>query len=319
MEWANELRPQTIDDLVGQEANKQILKAWVEKGLPNAIILYGKSGCGKTTTSRILAKTLNAEYIELDAASNNGIEDARKINELASRLSINGNTKIFCIDEAHALSNAAWQALLKTIEQPNLKTHFIFCSTEYSKLPATIRGRSRLLKFYSLSEADLLNLAQQSLIKYGASLPEDVIDLIVTQSKGQARDLLKLLQTAVEAKVKTRDSLAKLLAIPDRKGMGSFVKAVLGRQPKTAIKVLKSIDTDLLEWTKECGEFIYTLLEDRYGIKELTGDVLISSKLKELALEFEPSLFGKFLTALLQIQKADTAYAMLYALALTGV
>lgn len=321
-EWAVKLRPQTVDQMVGQDINREIIKGWIDSNkLPNAIIFYGKSGTGKTTASRALAKAVNAELIELDAASHNGVDDARQINEQAVRLSLTGRRKIFLIDESHALSSAAWQTLLKSIEEPNPLVTFIFCTTDYAKLPMTIRGRSRMLKFYAIKGEDLKEYAHAVLEHEGYTLKEEVIDLIVQQCHGQVRDLLKLLQTAAESNLNDVEKVKKFLAIPDSKGMRTFINAVLARTPKSGVPIIKSISTDLLEWIAALQEHIYELLEDKYGIKEINcaDNITLRKQIKAIEEKFNDRQFGALLTALNRVTNADTAYAQLYALLFRGV
>lgn len=209
-DWALKYRPQRLDNLVGQDVNREILSKLVaENKLFNAMIFYGKSGCGKTTTARILVNELDAEVVELDAASNNGVDDARNIKDIASKLALTGRKKIIIIDEAHMLSKAAWNALLKAIEEPNDKTHFIFCTTEYTAIPATIRGRSQMFKFYSIQHQVLVDYAKTILSKENRHLEDDCIELIVKESKGQVRDLLKMLQVAAEQDCTTAEKFSK--------------------------------------------------------------------------------------------------------------
>lgn len=319
-EWAVRLRPQNLETMVGQEANREIVQRWVKTNtLPNAVIFYGKSGSGKTTTARIIPKLLDAELIELDAASHNGVDDARQINELAGRLSLAGKRKIFLIDEAHMLSNGAWNALLKSIEEPNPLVTFIFCTTEYTKLPMTIRGRSRMLKFYSIPKEQLKEYAQAVLEHEGYTLKDEVLDLIVQQSNGQVRDLLKLLQTTCEGNLDDLEKLKKFLAIPDSKGMRTFIYAVLSGNPKQGISIINGIDTDLLEWVAALQRHIYQLLEDKYGVTPIVAAEKTLQKIKELESMFTDRQFGALLTELNKIQRNETAYAQLYALLFRGV
>lgn len=705
-EWAVELRPKTLDQMVGQEVNREIIKNWIaERNLPNAIIFYGKSGSGKTTSARIIPRLMDAELIELDAASHNSVDDARQLNEQAARMSLTGRYKIFLIDEAHMLSNGAWNALLKTIEEPNDKICFIFCmsedslvetergtlkikdvlptdkvfdgksfkqvkavynngqreclritlangqtidctpdhkikvlqglrevwreakdlvvgnnlavyhsykaqtsaglsraecwmlghmigdgsydqhgvclhastskldgilsavnelieqgilvdtafsrrtidnqnfkeiqlhfgakgpkdwldkcgvdynyigsgrqkhlptsvysmskeefmsfvagwyeadgsiwkyysffdllegtpqlscyneslykdlltllishgfdarvfidqksmdgvgyigereirptklsasvylrkqsgyfnepelreyllehssytnyknerivsatalkdsrrrispemlstlpelsgnkwftpivkiesigvktvydlevpeshcfvannvvvhncTTEYTKLPMTIRGRARMLKFYSVPDEQLKEYAEAVLEHKGYTLKEEVIDLIVRRARGQVRDLLKLLQTACEGNLNDLDKLKKFLAIPDTKGMRTFINAVLDCVPKVGIPVINSINTDLIEWVQALQAHIYELLEDKYGVREITADIITKNKIKALENKFSDKQFGALLTELNKIQRNDTAYAQLYALLFRGI
>ena len=223
------------------------------------------------------------------------------------------------IDEAHMLSKSAWNALLKSIEEPNDKTHFIFCTTEYSAIPATIRGRSFMFKFYSIPRETLFEYAKSILIKENANVPEDVIDLIIKESRGQVRDMLKLLQIASEQKLDTVDKLSKFLAIPDIKGMGSYLLAVLEHKPKLALKVLKSLNTDLLEWCNRLEELIYEILEDKFEIRQMIYPVAQVAKLRQLAMDHEPVEFGKILDYLLRVRKAEEAFQQLYILSILGV
>ncbi len=319
-DWALKYRPQRLFDLVGQEVNKEILTKLVDTGkLFNAMIFYGRSGCGKTTTARILVNELHAEAIELDAASNNGVEDARNIKDIASKLALSGRDKIIIIDEAHMLSKAAWNALLKAIEEPNEKTHFIFCTTEYTAIPTTIRGRSQMFKFYSIQPEVLKSYAQHILHEEGFELDDDCIDLVIRESKGQVRDLLKLLQVASEQRLTTAEKLQKFLAIPDTRGMGAYLEAVLSGNAKMAVKVLKSLNTDLMEWRNRLEQLVYEILEDKFNINELTYPIAQTSKLRQLGSTYTPQQFGKVLDYLLKVNRADTAYQLLYVLATLGI
>ena len=319
-DWALKYRPQRLDSLVGQDVNKEILSKLVaENKLFNAMIFYGKSGCGKTTTARILVNELDAEVVELDAASNNGVDDARNIKDIASKLALTGRKKIIIIDEAHMLSKAAWNALLKAIEEPNDKTHFIFCTTEYTAIPATIRGRSQMFKFYSIQHQVLVDYAKTILSKENKHLEDDCIELIVKESKGQVRDLLKMLQVAAEQDYTTAEKFSKFLAIPNTKGMGAFLSAILSGDAKLAIKVLKQLNTDLIEWKNRLEALVCEILEDKYEISELQYPIQQTSKFRELAETYRPQAFGKILDYLLKINKSDNAYQLLYVLATLGV
>lgn len=319
-DWALKHRPQTLDTLVGQEVNREILRRLIDTDkLYNAMIFYGRSGCGKTTTARILVNETNAEVVELDAASNNSVDDARNIKDIAAKLSLTGRRKIIIIDEAHMLSKAAWNALLKAIEEPNDKTHFIFCTTEYAAIPVTIRGRSQMFKFYSIPHQQLFDYAKRILSLEGKELEDDCIHLIVRESQGQVRDLLKMLQVAAEQGYKTAADFSKFLALPDVKGMGAYLTGVLSGDAKLAIKALKTVEGDLLEWRKRLEKLIYEVLEDAFDISELQYPIAQSTKLRELGQLYRPAQFGKILDFLLRVDKAETAPKLLYVLATVGV
>lgn len=142
-------RPQTFDDVVGQDTVIKILKKQIELNqYTNCYLFCGYSGIGKTTIARIFANEINkgiGDPIEIDGASNNGVENVRKIIDSAKERSVSSEYKIFIIDEAHQITNAAWNAFLKCIEEPPKYTIFMFCTTDPQKIPTTILNR--LMRF----------------------------------------------------------------------------------------------------------------------------------------------------------------------------
>ena len=176
-----------------------------------------------------------------------------------------------------------------------------------------------MFKFYSIPHDHLKAYARHILALENSELDDDCIDLIVKESKGQVRDLLKLLQVASEQHFDTAEKLSKFLAIPDTKGMGAFLSAVLSGNAKMAVKVLKGLNTDLLEWRNRLEALIYEILEDRFEISELAYPISQATKLRELGQQYQPYAFGKILDYLLKVNKADNAYQLLYVLATLGI
>lgn len=270
--------------------------------------------------ARIYTDTLNSfRVIKLEEYKSN--KDFIEVYDLQ----VKGHPSYFVNDtlvhNCHMLSVAAWNTLLKAIEEPNELVTFIFATTDYSKLPATIRGRSRMLKFYSITDADLTEYAHAVLEHQGYTLKEEVIELIVKQARGQVRDLLKLLQTVCEGGLDDITKVKKLLAIPDSKGMRSFIASVLNHNPRSGIKIIKGIETDLLEWVVAVQEHIYEILEDKYKVKEFfCGDnATLRQQITDFETKFTDKQFGLLLTELNRIRNADTAFAQLYALLFRGV
>ena len=154
-------RPKTWDEVSEQSSTKIILQQQLESGeVKNAYLFCGPAGCGKTTCARIFANDINkgeGNPIELDAASNNGVDDVRNIIQQAKTKSINSEYKIFIIDECHALSNSAWQAMLKIIEEPPAKSIFIFCTTNPERIPKTILSRVQRYDFNRISTEGIVN------------------------------------------------------------------------------------------------------------------------------------------------------------------
>ena len=176
-----------------------------------------------------------------------------------------------------------------------------------------------MFKFYAIQPEILKDYAGTILQKEGKSLPEGVADLIIKESKGQVRDMLKLLQVAAEQNLNTIEKLEKFLALPDIRGMGAFLSAVLGGNSKLAVKVLTDLNTDLIEWRDRLEQLIYELLEDVYGIRPLPYSESQTSKLRSLTSLYSLEKFGKILDYLLKVNRADTAYQLLYVLAVLGV
>ena len=154
-------RPKTWDDVTEQNSTKIILQQQLESGeVKNAYLFCGPAGCGKTTCARIFANDINkgeGNPIELDAASNNGVDDVRNIIQQAKTKSLDSEYKAFIIDERHALSNSAWQAMLKIIEEPPAKSIFIFCTTNPERIPKTILSRVQRYDFNRISTEGIVN------------------------------------------------------------------------------------------------------------------------------------------------------------------
>ena len=154
-----------------QDSIKIILKQQLESGeIKNAYLFCGGAGTGKTTCARIFANEINkgqGNPIEMDAASNSGVEDVRSISQQAKMKALDAEYKIFIIDECHAISNTGWQAFLKLIEEPPAKTIFIFATTNPEKIPKTILSRVQRYDFNRISEKGVINRLQYILKNEG--------------------------------------------------------------------------------------------------------------------------------------------------------
>ena len=191
-------RPKEFDEVCSQKAVIQILeKQLSQKEVKNCYLFCGPSGTGKTTLARIYAKKLNGgigQPIEIDAASNSGVENVRQIIKAAQERSLQGKYKVYIIDECHALSNAAWQAFLKCIEEPPRYTIFMFCTTDPQKIPQTILNRVCRFNITKIPTEELKNrllyvCKQENFTNYEAAC-----DYISKISNGGARDSLANLE-----------------------------------------------------------------------------------------------------------------------------
>lgn len=211
-------RPQTFEEVIGQDHITDSLKHLKEKNaMPHAYLLVGPSGTGKTTIGRIIASELKCEpsnLIEVDAASNSGVDDVRALTSTLQYTGFGKNsTKVIIIDEVHAISGKAWQALLKPIEEPPEHVYFILCTTEEDKVPKTIKTRCHQYNFRAVdldSLAELVEIvAEDSQIK----ITGPMATLIARESDGSPRRALTLLSKA--SGVKDIEELKELLETTD--------------------------------------------------------------------------------------------------------
>ena len=216
-------RPQTFDDLIGQDVvAKTILNSIKENKVPNAYLFTGIRGIGKTTIARIVAKSLNClkgvdklckndlcencsaisdsnhiDVLEMDAASKTGVDDVRDLIEFSRYGPTSSKYKIFIIDEVHMLSKQAFNALLKTLEEPPEYLKFIFATTEIKKIPITVVSRCQRFDLARIKSLELLTFVKKILEKEKGKATEEALRLIVKISEGSVRDALSLLDRAI--------------------------------------------------------------------------------------------------------------------------
>ena len=195
-------RPSTLDDVVEQSSTVKILKQQLQTGdLQHCYLFCGGTGSGKTTMARAFYTAINGgegQPIEMDAASNSGVDNVRAIIKEAYERAIAGKYKIYIIDECHALSNTAWQAFLKCIEEPPAHTIFIFCTTDPQKLPATILNRMQRFDFKKISLGGIKSRLKfvcdrEQLVNY-----HEAIDYIARLANGCMRDALTMLDKCAD-------------------------------------------------------------------------------------------------------------------------
>lgn len=197
---ATKYRPQTFEQVCSQGATIKILqKQLEERKFTNCYLFAGSSGCGKTTLARIFAKEINqhkGNLIEIDGASNNGVDAVRAIIDDANQRSIDSEYKIFIIDECHMITNAGWNAFLKCIEEPPMFTIFMFCTTNPEKIPATILNRVMRFNITKVNTELLRNRLCAISEREGFTNFEESCDYISKLSNGGARDAIALLEKA---------------------------------------------------------------------------------------------------------------------------
>ena len=190
-------RPKRLEEVIGQDTTVRALQRLIRDSAapPHLYLFTGPSGCGKTTLGRIVASHVTASApTEIDAATNGTVDDTRQLTDWAQYMQLDGSGKALIIDEAHALSKAAWQALLKLTEEPPAHLFIILCTTEPSKVPATIVTRAAAFALKPVSAATLMTYGEGLTAAEGIKLPENALRYIVAAADGSVRQLLMHLQ-----------------------------------------------------------------------------------------------------------------------------
>ena len=268
-------RPTSWDEVSEQSSTKIILQQQLKSGeVKNAYLFCGPAGCGKTTCARIFANDINkgeGNPIELDAASNNGVDDVRNIIQQAKTKSINSEYKIFIIDECHALSNSAWQAMLKIIEEPPAKSIFIFCTTDPQKIPKTILSRVQRYDFQRLSQQGIVDR-----LKYICKAEECVYDnesleFIAKLADGGCRDSITYLDKCLAYHPKlTLKHVTEALGTADYSTMFEMTDCLLGYDgmgSKEAIEIIEALHAKGRELKTFIKQYVQFLLDlDKYSL-----------------------------------------------------
>ena len=194
---ANKYRPSEFSDVSSQSSLIKILERQIETNtFKNCIIMAGPSGCGKTTLARIFANKINkglGEPIEVDAASNNGVDNVRVIIDSAIERSLDSKYKVFIIDEAHMITTAGWNAFLKCVEEPPEFTVFIFCTTDPQKIPFTIQNRCQIFSLSRINNDDIIKRLEYICNCETYKYTREAIEYITKLSQGSMRQAISYL------------------------------------------------------------------------------------------------------------------------------
>src|SRR5215469_11410579 len=274
---ARKYRPASFDDLIGQDAMVRTLSNAFETGrIPQAWILTGVRGVGKTTTARILARALNyqlpggsggptirmptvgvhcreimesrhVDVLEMDAASHNGVDDVRQINEAVRYAPVMARYKVYILDEVHMLSGAAFNALLKTLEEPPPHAKFVFATTEIRKVPVTVLSRCQRFDLRRVESSRLMQHLESIAGKEGITAEPEALALLARAAEGSVRDALSLFDQAIAhsglagASVGTvrAEDVRQMLGLADRARIIDLFEALMRGDIATALKELR--------------------------------------------------------------------------------
>ena len=245
-------RPKSFDQIVGQSHITHTLKNAISiNRLAQAFLFSGPRGVGKTTTARVLASTVNGldsheaclDIIELDGASNRGIDEIREIRESVKFPPSSVEYKVYIIDEAHMLTEQAFNALLKTLEEPPKHVIFILATTDPQKMPQTILSRTQRYDFMRISSEVIVDRLHHILKKENIDFEENAIELISQKSDGSMRDALSMLDQiiAYSDKIININNLRSAIGLIDQEDMYSICKSILEQNTDKAIDLYHSI------------------------------------------------------------------------------
>lgn len=304
-------RPKTFDEIYGQEHVKKYFKnAILKNEISHAYIFNGPRGTGKTSVARILAKVLNCEdlkeynpcnkcshcvsidensymdVIELDAASNRGIDEIRQIRDSTNYRPVSGKYKVYIIDEFHMLTREAFNALLKTLEEPPEHVIFILATTNLEKVPETIISRAQLINFKNIGYEDIKNMIRYVSSSESIEIEETAINIIAKKAKGGMRDALSLLEQVIkfsDNKITLEDTI-NVLGLFDETFVLDFIDAIYSGN----IDKILEISEKLFSIGKEPEVLLEQSIELIFEtIKENLKMIEIMKKLSELLKEIK--------------------------------
>ncbi|MEW5874857.1 MAG: DNA polymerase III subunit gamma/tau [Candidatus Zixiibacteriota bacterium] len=301
---ARKWRPQTFDEVVEQPQVTQTLKNAISSGrIHHAYLFCGPRGTGKTTTARILAKALNCEtgptitpcnkcaactgitvgshldVLEIDAASNTGVDNIRDLRESARYVPVSARYKIYIVDEVHRLSDAAFDALLKTLEEPPPSVIFIFATTEPNEVPATVRSRTLRLDFRLISQDGLAGALGRIAAAEHIDIEEGALEVLATEAAGSLRDGQSLLDhmAGFTGGHITAETVHEALGLVDTAILFEMTDALAAHDPQAAIGVVAKVShlgRDLILFLRQMAAHLKRLLFARSLGDQFSDDAL---------------------------------------------
>lgn len=310
-------RAQNFDEIVGQEHITKILKNAVKGNqLSHAYLFVGSRGTGKTSTARILAKAVNCmnpkkdgnscneceacvaitngnymDLVEIDAASNRGIDQIRELKERIEFAPAKGKYKVYIIDEVHMLTTEAFNALLKTLEEPPQHVIFILVTTDVHKLPATILSRCQRYDFRLGTEEEISKTLKKILKEEDLKIDKKGLELVVRNARGSFRDALSLLDVVINSQLRsknpkeiTEDEVRAVLGIPEVYMVNDFLTSLVKGDGKKALECIDEIvnkGTNLVQFTNFTLEILREVLVAMISDKKINNDYSFAKDLSK--------------------------------------
>ena len=312
-------RPKSFSDVVGQEHITQVLKSEImQNAVSHAYLFCGSRGTGKTTCAKIFAKAVSCEtpvngdpcgqcekckaaessvdIVEMDAASNNGVDDVRELKERIYFLPIEMKKRVYIIDEVHMMTPGAFNALLKTLEEPPEHVMFILATTELNKIPATILSRCKRFDFHRIGSQDITKRLEYVCEKENIGMEKSALQLIANLSTGAMRDALSMLELFVGQQNVTRQDAEASLGVVGNEIVLRLLKQVAKKDSKGALETIATAynsSKDLSILCTELGNMLRDLLVMKYAsasvstlIDDQTDDVIAA--LRDIENDFTP-------------------------------
>jgi DNA polymerase-3 subunit gamma/tau len=300
-------RPKTFSEIIGQEHIKRTLKNAIANGsFSHAYLFTGPRGTGKTTSARIVARAINClhqkkgepdnscaicnsflngsslDLLEIDAASNTGVENIREIIERLAFSPAEAKYKVFIIDEVHMLSKGAFNALLKTLEEPPAHAVFILATTEVNKVPATIISRTQRFDFTRINNLELLKHLKSVSKDAGIKIDDESLALVVQAADGGVRDALSILDKLAAFGSTDRQSTEMLLGLANASDIRKLTDFIIAKDPAGAldhVRALFSAGLDPVQFNRDFLEYLRLLLTHLLGAQKISS--ILDNQLSE--------------------------------------
>ena len=238
-------RPQTFEEVIGEEHIIKVLSGAIKnKNISHAYLFSGSRGTGKTSVARIFSRevgTSQNDLYELDAASSNGVDDIRQINESVHTLPFESKYKVYIIDEAHMLSKSAWNAFLKTLEEPPKHVIFILATTELEKVPETVISRCQTFVFKQPNQTVLKEFAKDISKKEGTTLEPDAAELVALLGDGSFRDTHGILEKIIssgKSKKISREEVEAVTGAPKAELVRNILESIVRQDLKKGVEAV---------------------------------------------------------------------------------